>query len=126
MKNGAIETERWYDFLNLGFKLIPTAGSDFPYLNHPGADRNYVYVGEDFTVDAWFAALEAQNTFVTTGPMLTFAVNGMPMGSDIEIALLGNNYEIYDVYINGYGETEVFSVQVHLSCRSCTIWSCKG
>lgn len=85
LQDGAIETELWYDFLNLGFKLIPTAGSDFPYLGAPGSDRNYVFVGDDFTVDAYYEALRAQHTFVSTGPMLEFTVNGQTMGSDIQV-----------------------------------------
>ena len=62
------------------------AGSDFPYLGAPGSDRNYVYVGKPFTVDAYYAALRAQRTFVSTGPMLDLTVNGMPMGSDLDVS----------------------------------------
>ena len=85
LQDGALETQLWYDFLNLGFKLIPMAGSDFPYLSAPGGDRNYVYVDGDFTVDAYYAALRKHRTFVTTGPMLEFAVNGQPMGSSLQL-----------------------------------------
>lgn len=83
LQDGALETELWYDFLNLGFKLIPTAGSDFPYLGAPGSDRNYVFVGEDFTVDAWYEGLARQDTFVSTGPLLDLSVDGKGMGAHI-------------------------------------------
>jgi len=83
LQDGGIETELWYDFLNLGFKLIPTAGSDFPYLGAPGSDRNYVYVGDNFTVDAYYEALGNHDTFVSSGPMIDFTVNELPMGSDL-------------------------------------------
>jgi hypothetical protein len=86
LQDGVIETQLWYDFLNLGFKLIPTAGSDFPYINAPGGDRNYVYVDGDFTVDAYYEALREQQTFVTNGPMLEFSVNGQPMGSTLQLS----------------------------------------
>jgi hypothetical protein len=86
LQDGVIETQLWYDFLNLGFKLIPMAGSDFPYINAPGGDRNYVYVDGDFTVDAYYAALREQQTFVTNGPMLEFAVNGQPVGSTLQLS----------------------------------------
>jgi hypothetical protein len=85
LQDGAIETELWYNYLNLGFKLIPTAGSDFPYLNAPGGDRNYVLVDGKFTVDAYYEALRQQRTFVTNGPMLELTVNGRGMGSDIQL-----------------------------------------
>jgi hypothetical protein len=86
LQDGLIETELWYDYLNLGFKLIPMAGSDFPYISAPGGDRNYVYVDGEFTVDAYYEALREQRTFVTTGPMLEFSVNGQPMGSSLQLS----------------------------------------
>jgi hypothetical protein len=86
LQDGVLETELWYAFLNLGFRLIPTAGSDFPYLSAPGGERNYVYVGDDDSLDAWYAALRAQRTFVTNGPILEFTVNGQPMGSDVVVS----------------------------------------
>jgi len=86
LQDGVLETELWYEFLNLGFSLIPTAGSDFPYLSAPGGERNYVFVGDDYSLDAWYAALRAQHTFVSNGPMLGFTVNGRPMGSEIAVA----------------------------------------
>jgi len=93
LQDGVLETELWYDFLNLGFKLIPTAGSDFPYLSAPGGERNYVYVGDDYTIDAWYEALREERTFVTNGPILEFTVNGRPMGSDIRLSP-GDDIEI--------------------------------
>ena len=86
LQDGLIETELWYDYLNLGFKLIPMAGSDFPYISAPGGDRNYVYIEGDFTVDAYYEALRDHRTFVTTGPMLEFSVNGQPMGSSLQLS----------------------------------------
>ncbi len=85
MQDGLLATELWYEFLNLGFSLIPTAGSDFPYIGVPGAERNYVYLGDRYSVDAWYERLREGSTFVTNGPMLTLEVNGQPMGSTIEI-----------------------------------------
>jgi len=86
LQDGALETQLWYDYLNLGFKLIPMAGSDFPYLSAPGGDRNYVYVDGDFTVDAYYEALREQRTFVSNGPMLEFSVNGQLMGSNLRLS----------------------------------------
>lgn len=86
LQDGILATGLWYDFLNLGFKLTPTAGSDFPYLGAPGAERNYVFLGDAFSTDAWYAALRNNRTFVTNGPMLEFTVNGQPMGADLQVA----------------------------------------
>lgn len=85
LQDGILATELWYDFLNLGFRLTPTAGSDFPYLGVPGAERNYVYLGDDWSIDRWYLELAANQTFVTNGPMLELQVNGQTMGSSIEL-----------------------------------------
>jgi hypothetical protein len=89
LQDGVLETELWYEFLNLGFSLIPTAGSDFPYLSAPGGERNYVYVGDKFSVDSWYASLRDQRTFVTNGPLLEFTVDGQPMGSHLQVTAGG-------------------------------------
>ena len=72
----------------MGFKLIPMAGSDYPYYNPPGVERNYVYVGDDNSIDAYYDALRAQRTFVTNGPMLEFTVNGELPGADQDLYFL--------------------------------------
>jgi hypothetical protein len=83
MQDGILATELWYAFLNLGFRLIPMAGSDFPYLGLPGAERNYVKVPAEFSPDAWYEALKESHTFVTNGPLLELTVNGKPMGATL-------------------------------------------
>ena len=53
LQNGMLPTEQWYGYLNMGIKLWPEAGSDFPYMDLPGVVRNYVKVDGPFSVDAW-------------------------------------------------------------------------
>lgn len=81
-------TERYYEFLNLGFKLAASAGSDVPYGGAVGVVRCYGYVGEGdtFTPDAWFEAVRRGRTFVTNGPMLNFRVNGALPGDELPVA----------------------------------------
>ncbi|MEX0322692.1 MAG: CehA/McbA family metallohydrolase [Puniceicoccaceae bacterium] len=78
-------TERYWDFLNLGFKLTASAGSDVPYGGAVGITRLYAYIGEEtpFSADAWFDAVKAGNTFVTNGPMLDLKVNDAMPGDEI-------------------------------------------
>ena len=83
MQYGTLGVDLLYNYLNMGFKLIPVAGSDFPYVNLPGTERNYVKIDGEYSVPDYFAALKAGRTFVTCGPMLEFEVNGKPMGSEI-------------------------------------------
>jgi hypothetical protein len=78
-------TAAWFDFLNLGYKLAPSAGTDFPWGDVPGTVRNYVKLDGPFTPQAWFDGLKAGHTFVTSGPMLELSVNGQSMGSEIHL-----------------------------------------
>lgn len=75
----------WFDFLNLGYKLTPTAGSDYPFLDIPGAVRNYVRIGAPFTSQSWFDGLKNGQTFVSSGPMIEFSINGQGMGSEVHV-----------------------------------------
>jgi hypothetical protein len=81
---GDIGEDLYYEFLNMGFPLTAGAGSDVPWGNSIGTSRVYAYTGERFTPGAWFAAVKAGHTFVTTGAMLEFTVNGQLPGSVIE------------------------------------------
>jgi hypothetical protein len=81
---GDIGEDLYYEFLNMGFPLTASAGSDVPWGNTVGTSRVYAYTGDRFSADAWFAALKAGHTFVTTGAMLEFTVNGKIAGSEIE------------------------------------------
>ncbi len=74
-------TDLFYQFLNMGFRMTATAGSDTPYGGTVGDVRTYAYVGQGkrFTPDAWFEAVRRGRTFVTNGPMLDFRVeNALP------------------------------------------------
>ena len=84
LQDGELDTTYWYDFLNLGFNIVPTAGSDFPYLNQPGAERVYVETGSEFSPDLWFENLRKGRSFVTNGPLLSLSVGGKGPGSTIE------------------------------------------
>ncbi|HXY10917.1 MAG TPA: CehA/McbA family metallohydrolase [Terriglobales bacterium] len=82
---GKLLTDIWYDFLNLGYKLTPSAGSDFPYTDLPGVVRDYVKVDGSYDPDAWYASFRAGHVYVTNGPFLEFTVNGHPMGDEIHV-----------------------------------------
>jgi hypothetical protein len=77
-------TELYYDFLNLGFKVTASAGSDVPWGGSVGEVRAYAYLGDQqFTADAWFDAVRRGRTFVTNGPMLEFRVDDALPGDEI-------------------------------------------
>ncbi len=85
LQAGAVRTRQWYDFLNLGYRLVPVAGSDWPYIDVVGTVRSYVHVPDGLAPDRWFSELRAGHTFVTSGPMLTLDVGGASMGDELEV-----------------------------------------
>jgi hypothetical protein len=88
LQGGRLDTAAWYPFLNLGYKVSPAAGSDYPYFGPslPGAERYYVKLDHGFDADAWYASFKAGHVFVTNGPMLDFTVNGEQTGDELRVA----------------------------------------
>jgi hypothetical protein len=82
--------ELWYRFLNCGFRIAPGAGTDVftnwrGINNIPGGSREYVEVGPTTSWSRWIERLREGRDFVTNGPLLSFSVNGEPMGSAITV-----------------------------------------
>jgi hypothetical protein len=79
----------WYRLLNCGFRIPATAGTDV-FLNRigsnlPGGDRVYAHVNGPLTYGGWIDALRAGRSFVTSGPMLEFTVNGEEPGATLKL-----------------------------------------
>lgn len=74
------EYSRYYQFLNCGYRLPISTGTDWFIYDH---NRVYVHLDGPFTYDTWLAGLRAGRTFVTNGPLLDFKVNGLLPGSAI-------------------------------------------
>jgi len=75
----------YFDFLNLGFRLTATAGSDYPFGPvHIGDWRTYVQTGSStFSADDWFAHIKKGHTYATQGPLIEFKVDGQLSGSEV-------------------------------------------
>ena len=88
LQGGRLNTEIWYTFLNLGYRVLPVAGADFPYFGPtlPGVERTYVRLDGPFSADAWFAAFREGRAYVTNGPFLELSVNGRQMGDELRVA----------------------------------------
>lgn len=87
MQFGQLGTELYYAFLNLGYKLTASAGSDVPWGGTVGEERIYAHLGEkQFSADAWFKAMQEGETFVSNGPVLEFEVDGAGPGDEIRVA----------------------------------------
>jgi hypothetical protein len=85
---GEASYELWYRLLNAGCRISAGAGTDvftnWRGINSiPGGARAYVEVGGAMSWDRWIARYREGRNFVTNGPLLTFTVNGEPLGAEI-------------------------------------------
>jgi hypothetical protein len=69
-------------YLCAGFRIPASAGSaNGVSRNVLGYNRSYVYLGSEFSAEAWMRGQKAGRNFVTNGPMLAFRANGQLPGS---------------------------------------------
>ena len=76
----------WYRYLNCGFHLTATAGTD-KMTNYVtvGANRVFAKVDGELSYQAWMDALRRGRTFVTNSPLLSFTVNGREAGETLDL-----------------------------------------
>jgi putative membrane-bound dehydrogenase-like protein len=77
--------EDWYRFLNIGYQFPCIGASDYPACRWLGDCRTYAKVTGTEGMQAWFRAAAAGRSFVTTGPLLDFEVDGHVPGDRIEL-----------------------------------------
>ena len=78
--------ETWYDLLNLGLRLTPTAGTDFPCgpaWSIPGRERFYTRLEAAPTRESWREAVRVGHTFVTNGPLVELRIGAAQVGDEI-------------------------------------------
>lgn len=86
LQSFSMDTGLYYDFLNLGYKLTASSGTDTPYSSSIGGSRVYVFLGDaPFSPDAWFDGMRRGRTFVTNGPMVELRVEGALPGDELKV-----------------------------------------
>ncbi len=90
-------TELWYRFLNAGFDVMPSGGTDVMTDLHRtmavGTTRVYVKPDGPLSWGSYLTALDAGKSFVTTGPLLELKVAGqepggvVDAGGEVEVSL---------------------------------------
>lgn len=79
-------TGLYYEFLNLGFPVTASAGSDVPWGGTVGEVRVYAFVGDEpFSADRWFDAVARGRTFVTNGVMVDLRVDDALPGDQLTL-----------------------------------------
>jgi len=75
--NGFWSQEIYYQILNCGLRIPPSAGSASGVLNNPvGYNRMYVHLEGALSYQGWWDALKAGQVFVTNGPLLRVRAGG--------------------------------------------------
>jgi hypothetical protein len=76
----------WYRYLNCGFRLTATAGTDkMTTFVTVGANRVFARVNGEFSYQSWIAALKAGRTFISNSPLLSFTVDNHEPGSVLQL-----------------------------------------
>ena len=76
--------DTWYRFLNLGFRVPATAGTDkMTNTQVLGSVRTYVKIDGPLSYQGWIDGIRAGRTFTTTGPMMKLSVDGAAIGDTI-------------------------------------------
>lgn len=113
---GPLLTQNYYHYLDLGYKLTATAGSDFPWCgNGPkfggegpswnsriGNVRFYTHIDGQFDYKSWKENMVAGHTFVSSGPMIQFKVNDQFPGDEINLS----KPEKVSISVNAFGHSE--------------------
>jgi hypothetical protein len=87
----------WYRYLNCGYRVAAVGGTDKMSANTAvGAVRTYARINPNkpFNYDSWMEAVRRAETFVTYGPLLSFWVDGHPMGSSIRMSANGGTVDV--------------------------------
>jgi hypothetical protein len=77
----------YYHYLNVGQRLMPTAGSaSMPIPNPFGFNRVYAQAGAGApSMRGYLDAIRKGRSFVTNGPVLTMSIDGTPLGEELTI-----------------------------------------
>lgn len=106
--------EMYYHYLNCGFRLAASSGSDKMALNPPmGSARTYVKTDGPLNYESWIDGIRKGRTFISTYPLLEFSVNGKEAGDTVKLppgrsklrvkarARSLEPYEVLEIILNG-------------------------
>jgi TolB protein len=83
---------------NLGLRIAPVGGEDsisnLHWTKLVGSVRTYAFTGGEFSVPAWLQALRLGRTYMSTGPLLDFRINGGGPGATIRLDEKGGTLNI--------------------------------
>lgn len=85
----------WYRYLNCGYRLPAVSGTDkMGAWIAVGTYRAYAYLGQDeFNFPNWAKAVRRGNSFISSGPLPFFQVDGRAPGEQIQLRAGGGKVE---------------------------------
>lgn len=116
-------SQLWYRLLNLGVPIVPSAGSDTMQNIHRmmalGSTRIYAKPDGPVSMSSYLDAVRKGRSFVTTGPMIDFAVDGRHPGD-----VVAGGARTLDFSLDLFSPTAVETVEVMVNGR--VAWSGAG
>jgi hypothetical protein len=97
LRHGMYMHQEYYRYLNGGYRLPLVGGTDKMSSDVPvGLYRTYVRIpdGEAFTYDTWCRHLRQGRTFLSSGPILHFRVDGQEVGDTLTLPGNGGTVEV--------------------------------
>lgn len=95
--------DRWYEALDLGIRIGPTAGTDYPCVpGLPGRERFYAMPDGPLDPRSWLEALRRGRTFVTNGPAIELRLERAAPGVELMSAGPGD-----ELMLAGPGEVRI-------------------
>lgn len=89
--------QEYYRYLNGGYRLPLVGGTDKMSIEVPvGINRTYVSIPENepLTYENWCKYLRMGRTFISTGPMIDFSVDGAQIGDTIKVNEKGGTVHV--------------------------------
>ena len=106
--------EVYYHYLNCGFRVAASSGSDKMGLNPPmGSARAYVKTEGRLSYDSWVEGIRKGRTFISNYPLIEFSVDGKEAGDTLSVqpgkvqltvkarAVSLEPYEVLEIIHNG-------------------------
>ena len=123
--------EVYYHYLNCGFRVAVSSGSDKMALNPPmGSARAYVKTEGPLSYDSWVEGIRKGRTFISNYPLIEFSVNGKEPGDTLSVqpgkvqlmvkarAVSLEPYEVLEIIHNGEIVRKGETLREELRCRS--------
>jgi hypothetical protein len=102
----------YYRYLNCGYRLPLVGGTDKMSNETPiGLYRTYAFIPpeEEFNYENWCRSVRAGRTFLSSGPLLQFSVNGAAIGDTVHLPAGGG---ILDVEAEAHSIFAIHSLEI--------------